>query len=180
MAGKLIFVSGLSGSGKTTLISEALKAINNLSYLKTSTTRPMRPDEAQSIEYDFVTAEEYERLMQSSHNWDHTEYKGFNYGANIANTTSKLAKNKHVICSVVPDRQIIDSMSILYGSKPVTIWIDASSKVSRNRVSNDKLRAARKESERIKESFDYLFIPIGNLDRDSKEFIGLISDIIKS
>lgn len=83
MPGSLIFVSGISGAGKSTLIRFVLENSTNFIYLKTLTTRPQRQGEEDSLEYEFVTNSDYDEARSHSELWDHTEYKGFKYGADV-------------------------------------------------------------------------------------------------
>src|SRR5690349_4251804 len=103
MVGSLIFVSGVSGAGKTTLIRHALKAIPNLEYLKTVTTRPKRADEDDKPEYEFVNDFQYEKRRLTSRNWDHADYNGFKYGADVDSVRRQLNSGVNIICSVMPD-----------------------------------------------------------------------------
>lgn len=170
MAGKLIFVSGLSGSGKTTLISHALEHLPALKYLKTYTTRPRRATEANSVEYIFVNNSEYERFKTTSKSWDHTDYAGYKYGADVDQIKADLANGSIIICSVVPDLSEIKHMAVLYGQEPVLIWIDTPRQVAKERLAEDAARKARIEDESIKRHFSMLFKPSGSLKEDTSRF----------
>jgi guanylate kinase len=179
MQSKLILVSGLSGAGKTTLIAGALKAMPDLEYIRTYTTRPMRPGEENSHEYIFVSQAEYDNLRAGLENWDHTEYAGFSYGADAAVIKTLLAEGKNVICSVAPDLEVIDDMAKLYGPEPVTIWIRVPKEVAKSRIYNDDIRDSRNEDVVISTNFDYVLEPVGEIDTDVTRFVGLIRDLMK-
>jgi guanylate kinase len=192
MHGKLILVSGVSGAGKTTLIAHALKivppsfprrresrtkSIPQLSYLNTFTTRPMREGEEGTHEYEFVDAATYAELKKNSTAWDHTDYKGYSYGADIAQARDVLSQGGNIICSVAPDNDVIAEMSRLYGTEVITIWIEAPMHIAAERVSNDVIRKNRNESDSAKESFNIVFSPSGVLQADEKEFAKLIQTL---
>lgn len=178
MLGKLIFVSGLSGSGKTTLITYALNQLPNVKYLTTYTTRPKRATEANSIEYIFVNNREYEAFRAASKSWDHTEYADYKYGANIDQIKTDLANGINVLCSVVPDMKEIEHMSALYGQKPTLIWINTPRDIARERLSEDAARKSRNEDESIKQHFNVLFDPTGNLEKDSSRFTRSLKSLL--
>lgn len=178
MLGKLIFVSGLSGSGKTTLITHALEQLPDIKYLKTYTTRPKRVTEANSIEYIFVSDAEYDTLRAASRSWDHTDYAGYKYGANVDQAKTDLASGKSIICSVVPDMKEIGHMSALYEQNPILIWIDTPQDIARERLSEDATRKARNEDESIKQYFNVLFDPTGDVEKDTSRFTQSLKSLL--
>jgi len=179
MKGSLLFVSGLSGAGKTTLIDYALRNVPALEYLKTVTTRPRRPSEATSNEYLFVSDEEYERYKIASQHWDHTEYNGCEYGADVEDVRRKLEKGTHIICAVAPDKQVIVDMAKLYGERPTTIWIDTPREIAQARISSDRTRKTRIEDEGVKDTFDSIFTPTGNLQLDCSDFAETLKALLR-
>lgn len=177
MAGKLIFVSGLAGSGKTTLIGGALGDIENIEVLTTYTTRPRRSSEQESYEYIFVTDQEYERLKALSNNWDETLYKGYKYASDADKFIADLQNGVNVIVAVTPNIDDIQTMTGIYGQKPVTVWINTPKELAFERVSNDPTRSRRIEDESVKRYFDILFTPKNVLVDDIKSFVNLIRSI---
>ncbi len=178
MVGKLIFVSGLSGSGKTTLITRALEHLPDVKYLKTYTTRPKRTTETNSIEYVFVSDSEYEKLKAASKSWDHTDYVGYKYGADVDQIKADLANGTSVICSVVPNMNEIKRMAALYGQEPILIWIDTPPHVAKQRLAGDAARKARIEDDSIRQHFNVLFRPTGNLEEDASRFTQSLKSLL--
>lgn len=177
MSGNLILVSGLSGAGKTTLIRAVLEVLPKLTYLHTATTRPPRSGEADGIEYQFVDDEEYETLRQTSKHWDHAEYHGYKYGADVAKVLETIQSGNSVICALAPNLAIIAQMKRLYGSEPITIWIDTSAQMSATRIAGDTKRAARQEDSSLKSEFMHIFTPSGELVTDQAAFIELLQSL---
>ncbi len=177
MTGKLIFVSGLSGAGKTTLIRAAINEITRLHYLKTVTTRPQRPDESDSFEYKFVSDDEYDALKTKSANWDHTDYQGYKYGADVDEVRALLDAGENVICSVAPDTEVAKVMSQLYGASPVIVWIDTPAEVAKSRTGHDEVRFNRAEDNTLKNEADHIFKPTGYLKDDEKAFVKLVKQL---
>ena len=178
MVGKLIFVSGLSGAGKTTLTRAAMEQISDLSYLRTVTTRPPRTGEQNGIEYQFVSEQAYEVARAESAQWDHSEYQGYKYGADVAKIRNQLQNGTNIICSIAPSGEILAQMKHLFGPNPVTIWIDTSPEVANERIKNDLLRASRHEDSSLRTEMEYLFTPANRLSADRVAFTTLIESII--
>src|SRR3984957_7391354 len=63
--GIIFILSAPSGAGKTTIYREALKAIKNLEFSISLTTRVCRKNEADGIDYSFVGEEEFNRRQSS-------------------------------------------------------------------------------------------------------------------
>lgn len=171
-------VSGLSGAGKTTLIRGALSQISNLQYLRTVTTRPPRAHETSGVEYLFVSEETYQELASQSASWDHSEYQGYKYGADVAAVNRTIKRGGQIICALAPSKTIMQQMEHLYAAKPVTIWIDTPAIISAARITDDKIRAARQEDDSLKGGFQYIFTPSNDLARDTANFIALLRRIL--
>lgn len=62
--GHLFLLIGPSGSGKTTLIQEVRRRTPLVRFIPTTTTRSPRPGEENGREYFFVTAAEFDQLIQ--------------------------------------------------------------------------------------------------------------------
>jgi len=63
--GNLIVLSGPSGVGKSTLVGEVRKALPELEFSISCTTRKPRPGEVDGREYYFLTPEEFESRSRS-------------------------------------------------------------------------------------------------------------------
>lgn len=66
MKSSIIAITGLSGSGKTT-IAKKLSKIINLPFIITSTTRPIRPNEKNGVDYHFLNRKVYDELNKKGH-----------------------------------------------------------------------------------------------------------------
>lgn len=63
--GLLIVLSSPSGAGKSTISRLLLEADDNITMSVSATTRPMRPGEAEGVDYHFVDTAEFERLIKA-------------------------------------------------------------------------------------------------------------------
>ena len=58
---KIIAIMGLSGVGKTT-VARRLKHKTKLPFIKSTTTRPIRPGEIDGVDYDFIDNDFYDYM----------------------------------------------------------------------------------------------------------------------
>ena len=178
--GQLICVSGLAGAGKTTLIAAALERVDNLRALVSYTTRPRRAGEEHSREYVFLNDAEYDEKERLSRNWDEIRINGNRYGADADVYIRYLCSGSSIIVSVAPKIDIVREMERVYHTRPVTIWINTDPETAKSRVAGDLLRSQRNENGDIKEEFDIVFDPTGNLPMDVERFVNLIKELVLS
>ena len=76
----LIVVSGPSGVGKSTVVAEALAADPSVWLSVSATTRQPRQGEVEGVSYFFVSAEEFESMVQAGDFLEWAEFAGNRYG----------------------------------------------------------------------------------------------------
>lgn len=176
MSGHLIVITGLSGAGKTTLIREALVRLPTLRYLTTYTTRPPRDNDTDSLEHVFVDTATYKERQKSAVEWDHAEYGGYFYGADVS-AVKKLLQTHDVICAIAPDPRILAMLSQYYTITRL-IWIDTPADVAKSRISDDKARFERKETPELRTEAHTIFVPDGDLDTDKISFLKMLRELL--
>lgn len=77
---KLFIISGPSGSGKDTIMKEVFARIPQMRFSISSITRPMRPGEKQGDKYNFVSREEFERMISEDKLLEYNIFNGYYYG----------------------------------------------------------------------------------------------------
>lgn len=80
MNGNLIIVSAPSGAGKTTLVSEVLTRDQQIKPSVSYTSRAPREGEANGVHYNFVSADEFRRMIERSDFLEWAEVHGNLYG----------------------------------------------------------------------------------------------------
>lgn len=80
MSGKLIVISGPSGVGKSTVLKRVMEQCPNLRFSVSATTRPIRPNETDGVNYFFVSREQFQEMIEKQELLEYTEYVGNFYG----------------------------------------------------------------------------------------------------
>lgn len=78
--GALIVISGPSGSGKDTVLKELFKLMPELKFSISSVTRGMRSNEKPGEKYNFITRDEFTRMISEDKLLEYNEYLGNYYG----------------------------------------------------------------------------------------------------
>ena len=95
----LIIISGSSGSGKNTIIKELIKRNENLSFLKSCTTRRKRPQETDES-YIFLSKKQFDEMLKNGEICEHEEIHQNFYGLSkksLDEVVSSDEENKHFI-----------------------------------------------------------------------------------
>jgi guanylate kinase len=95
--GLAFVVSAPAGTGKTTLVSRLTEefpcVIQSISY----TTRPMRPNEQQGIDYHFISEEEFLRKAQQGQFLEYARVFDYYYGTSKQFIIDQQTQGKHVV-----------------------------------------------------------------------------------
>ncbi|MFD6199103.1 guanylate kinase [Mycobacteroides salmoniphilum] len=65
MRGRVVVLSGPSAVGKSTVVRRLRDDVDGLFFSVSATTRAPRPGEVDGVDYHFVTAEEFQRLIDT-------------------------------------------------------------------------------------------------------------------
>ena len=85
----LFVITGPSGCGKSTLIKKVRRALGDLEFSVSHTTRPPRPSETDGVEYYFVSEREFERMVREDRFLEHACVHGHLYGTSLAEVARK-------------------------------------------------------------------------------------------
>ncbi len=102
MSGTLYVVTGPSGAGKDSVIEAVTEAGLEFGTVTTTSTRPMRPGEAEGKPYYFLTAEEFKAKLDAGEMIEWAEVYGNYYGSTKEEVESVRGKNDVVIIKVDP------------------------------------------------------------------------------
>lgn len=98
--GSLIVISGPSGAGKNTVIQELLKINDNIWLSISETSRPLRGEERNGVEYYFDTKEEFQRRIKEGKFLEFAIYNGNYYGTPKDKINEHLNNGEDVILEI--------------------------------------------------------------------------------
>ena len=164
--GIIFILSAPSGAGKTTIYRAALKAIENLEFSISLTTRARRKNEADGIDYSFVSEEEFNRRQSSGELAEWARVFESSYGTPRAPLDAAIASGRDILLDI--DIQGAQQIRAKYPRDAVSIFVlpptlEELAGRLRGRATEDeskiqhRLQKAREEAEAYPE-YDYLIV----------------------
>jgi len=98
--GTLFTVSAPSGAGKTSLVEALIDAEPNLQVSVSHTTRPMRPGEADGVNYHFCTKDHFLAMLERGDFLEHAAVYGNLYGTSQEFVEEQLALDRDVVLEI--------------------------------------------------------------------------------
>ena len=93
-------LSSPSGGGKTTIAKALLTARRDVVYSVSATTRPRRPEERNSVDYYFLTPDEFQAKAEAGEFLEWAEYVGQLYGTPAKPVDQALEAGNNVIMEI--------------------------------------------------------------------------------
>lgn len=98
--GILVVLSSPSGAGKSTMTRRLLTEHDGISVSVSVTTRRPRPGEVDSLDYFFVSRQEFDELIERAELLEHADVFGHRYGTPRAPVEAALADGNDMIFDV--------------------------------------------------------------------------------
>lgn len=98
--GLLIVISGFSGAGKSAITRKLISEYEHYAYSVSATTRMPRPGETDGVDYSFVSAERFERMIADGELLEYNRYVGNYYGTPKDYVLQKINEGKDVILEI--------------------------------------------------------------------------------
>ena len=98
--GKLFVIAAPSGAGKTSLVKALLERRPQLHVSVSHATRPRRPTEVHGREYYFVTAPEFQQLVDRGEFLEHARVFDNHYGTARQPVEAQLAQGNSVVLEI--------------------------------------------------------------------------------
>jgi guanylate kinase len=93
----LFIVSAPSGTGKTTLVERLVTRVAGLRMSRSYTSRAARPGERDGVDYNFISRERFERMVEAGAFLEWADVFGNYYGTSAADTDAVLAGGEDVV-----------------------------------------------------------------------------------
>lgn len=165
----LVILSGVSGSGKDTIKRELIKRVDNIDTLPSYTDRPPRNNDIPGQTYNFVTKEEFERMIKDNELYEYSVHHKHYYGTSRKLLNEKINSGK-IIVKDIDVNGTKDLINLLKDDmKIVTIFL---------RVEKEELRR-RLEQREDKQSIDEIELRLNRFDYEESE-IKMYDYVIKN
>lgn len=165
MKGNLYIITSPSGGGKGTLIKRVLPTIDNLSYSISYTTRNIREGEVNSVQYYFVTKENFSELIEKGEFLEFAEVHNNFYGTSKSQVAKETNNGNDIILEIdVQGAEVVKNKlpkSVGIFILPPSFEVLSKRLIERNTESQEnlsiRLTNAKKEVKRYSE-FDYVVV----------------------
>jgi guanylate kinase len=95
--GRLFIVSAPSGTGKTTIVRQLIASVPGIGMSRSYTSRPVRPGEADGVDYNFVSAERFALMRDAGKFVEWAEVFGHFYGTGAEDTERRLGAGEDLV-----------------------------------------------------------------------------------
>lgn len=96
----LLVLSSPSGGGKTSIAKNLLQGRDDLGYSVSATTRPIRPNERDGVDYYFLTRAEFVRRRDAGEFVEWATYGGELYGTLRSEIDRIFARGRHAVLDI--------------------------------------------------------------------------------
>lgn len=181
----LVILSGVSGAGKDTIKKELIKREENIETIPSITDRPMRPGDINGKTYHFVSAEQFEKMIENDELYEYNVHHNHYYGTSKKIFNEKVKEGKIIVKDI--DVNGTENLVKLLEKdmKVVTIFLRVPKDELERRLKNRVDKPSPKEIQLRLNRFDYEESRINLYDyvlkNDNLEkTVQIISTIIKN
>ncbi|MHB9026754.1 MAG: guanylate kinase [Armatimonadota bacterium] len=163
--GRLFILSGPSGVGKDTVLQRALLRLRDIRTSVSVTTRAPRSGEQQSVNYFFVSDEEFQVMLQRGDLLEHARVHGKCYGTPRPWVAGELAAGTDVVLEIdvqgaLQIKHLFPDAVYIFIAPPS--WQELARRLRQRQTEDEgairtRLRNARQELEQVG-AYDYLII----------------------
>ena len=181
----LVILSGVAGAGKDTVKNKLIERNSNFTTLPSFTSRNPRATDIPNVTYNFVSKEEFERMIKNDELYEYSLHHNNYYGTSKKLLQEKIKEGK-VIIKDIDVNGTEDLLKVLGKDvKIVTIFLKVSKESLLNRLKKREDHLPQEEIEMRLSRLEYEESKIGLYDyvienEDLEKTIGEIEQIIKN
>ena len=151
----LVILSGVAGAGKDTIKKELIKRMENVESLPSYTSRPIRPGDIDGKTYNFVSKQEFEKMIQDGEFYEYDIHHNNYYGVAKKLLNEKLKNGKIIVKDV--DVNGTENLIKLLGNetKIITIFLRVPKQELRRRLEQREDKPKEEEIILRLNRFDY-------------------------
>ncbi len=151
----LVLLSGVSGAGKDTIKKNLIERMDNVISLPSYTDREIRPGDIPGETYNFVTKQEFEKMIENNELYEYDVHHEHYYGTSRKLMNEKIASGK-IIVKDIEVNGVENLLKILkQDTKVITIFLRVPKEVLRHRLENRIDKPSKEEIDLRLSRFDY-------------------------
>lgn len=179
----LVLLSGVSGAGKDTIKKQLIARMNNVESLPSYTDRAPRANDVAGVTYNFISTEEFERMIADNELYEYSVHHEHYYGTSKKLLNEKINNGK-IIVKDIEVNGVENLLKLLKDEvKIVTIFLRVPKEQLQKRLENRIDKPSLKEIQLRLNRFDYEESKIGMYDyiiknNDLEKTVQIIMTII--
>ncbi len=181
MAGKLFVISGASGVGKSTVLSKVMSSRDDLRFSVSATTRAPRPSERDTVDYYFVSKQQFEDMISLDAFLEYSAHMDNYYGTPKQQLADKLDVG-NVVLDIEPNgafsvRKARPDALLIFIAPPSMEELERRLR-SRGDTAEDQIRIRLKRAQwELEQSKQYDYVVVNDtVDNCAKQILKIIAD----
>jgi ribose 1,5-bisphosphokinase PhnN len=181
-----ITIVAAGGAGKSTLIRHLLENIPNTRFLKLYTTRPpdaKRGESESSLEYNFVTQEQYQALKKKAGkgNWEELNSGKHLYGVDIRTIEPQREQGTIFLSTMILQRISLDTRIQLYRPPVIYVTLDVPQDILIQRgIPMERILRKTEPIDRFKKMSSLVLTQTGDIQTDLNDGLNQIQKLLAS
>jgi guanylate kinase len=180
----LVILAGVAGAGKDTIAKAIIQRMENVISIPSFTSRAPRADDVPGVSYNFVSKEEFERMIEAGELYEYDVHHENYYGTSRKLLNERIQSGKIIIkdIDVNGTEALVDLLK--EDTKVVTIFLRVPKEELEKRLNNRIDHLSPKEIQLRLNRFDYEESKIGIYDYvlkndDLEKTLSIIQTIIE-
>ncbi len=181
----LVILSGVAGAGKDTIKKELIQRMENVISLPSFTSRPMREGDIEGQTYNFVSKEEFEKMIENQEFYEYDIHHNQYYGTSRKLLNDKIKGGKIIVKDIDVNGTEHLKELLKEDTKIVTIFLRVPKEELKRRLETRVDKPSPEEIMLRLNRFDYEESKIGSYDYvlkndDLEKTVQIIRTIIEA